>query len=240
MSDVEHWIPQPARMESGLLARVDRVVSVVAIAGFSLMAIVIAVQVLARYIWNSPTVWSEELAISLFVWSTMLAIPLGLRRGEHLTLDVVSRYLPARAIRWMALAIALLTSAVFVILGWLTLGLLPAANRQLLAGIAGGLGIEAKVSWVYLAVPVGAVLAVVFTAERAVAFFRGRLDVLSADADQAVIDVLESDLGGEHEAEPRLLPHIDHDARSFTAAPDDPPGGHRNDEDGDRDDRKDG
>lgn len=205
MSDDEHWIPQPARMESGFLAHVDRVVSVVAIAGFSLMAIVIAVQVLARYIWNSPTVWSEELAISLFVWSTMLAIPLGLRRGEHLTLDVISRYLPQRAIRWTALVMALLTSAVFVILGWLTIGLLPAANRQLLAGIAGGLGIEAKVSWVYLAVPVGAVLAVVFTAERAVAFFRGRLDVLSADADQAVIDILESETGGDVEHAPTLL-----------------------------------
>jgi TRAP-type C4-dicarboxylate transport system permease small subunit len=231
MSDDEHWIPQPARMESGVLSRVDRVVSVIVIAGFSLMAIVIAIQVLARYIWNSPTVWSEELAISLFVWSTMLAIPLGLRRGEHLTLDVVSRYLSPRATRWLALAIALLTSGVFVILGYLTIGLLPAANRQLLAGIAGGLGVEAKVSWVYVAVPVGAVLAVLFTAERAIAFFRGRLDVLSADADQAVIDILESDMGGEHEADPSLLPHIDHDTASFA---DDAP-----DPRAERDDRKD-
>lgn len=212
MSDDERWIPQPERLQSGVLAHLDRAVSVVVVVGFSLMAIVIAVQVLARYIWNSPTVWSEELAISLFVWATMLAIPLGLRRGEHLTLDVISRYLPKQATRWVALAISVLTSAVFVILGWLTIGLLPAANRQLLAGIAGGLGIEAKVSWVYAAVPVGAVLAVLFTTERAVAFFRGRLDVLSADADQTVIDVLESELGGEGEAEPTLLPHIDDDA----------------------------
>lgn len=191
MPDDEHWIPQPRTMSTGPLAVLDRVVAVMAMTGFSLMAIIIAIQVAARYLLNSPTVWSEELAISLFVWSTMLAIPLGLRRGEHLTLDLSSRFLKPAAVRWLGLATAIATGVVFVVLGWLTLGLLPAADRQLLAGIAGGLGIQAKVSWVYLAVPVGGLLAVIFTAERAVAFFRGKLDALSIDADKAVIDEID-------------------------------------------------
>lgn len=191
MPDDERWIPQPWAMSTGPLAVLDRVVAVIAMTGFALMAIIIAIQVGARYLLNSPTVWSEELAISLFVWSTMLAIPLGLRRGEHLTLDLASRFLRPAAVRWLGLVTAIATGAVFVILGWLTLGLLPAADRQLLAGIAGGLGIQAKVSWVYLAVPVGGLLAVIFTAERAVAFFRGKLDALSIDVDKAVIDDID-------------------------------------------------
>ena len=197
MTHEERWVPQPAKMGKGILAGLDRVVAVLAVAGFGSMAIIIAIQVAARYALNSPTVWSEELAISLFVWSTMLAIPLGLRRGEHLTLDLISKYLPASVVRWIALAIAVATAAVFVILGWLTLSLLGPADRQLLAGIADGLGIQARVSWVYIAVPVGAVLAVIFTAERAIAFFTGRLDELNADADKAVIDMLDTELGGD-------------------------------------------
>lgn len=196
MTHAERWIPQPAGMDKGLLAGLDRVIAFLAMAGFGLMAVIIAIQVAARYALNSPTVWSEELAIGLFVWSTMLAIPLGLRRGEHLTLDLVSKYLPPTAARYLALAIAVTTAAVFLILGWLTLALLPAADRQLLAGIADGLGVSAKVSWIYLAVPVGAVLSVVFTAERAIGFFRGKLQTLNVDADQAVFEVLNAELGG--------------------------------------------
>lgn len=191
----EDWVPQPTALSRGPLAVLDRVVAVLVVAGFSIMSLVIVIQVLARYVANSPTVWSEELAISLFVWSTMLAIPLGLRRGEHLTLELVSKFIPAKFERWLGLAIALTTTVTLLILGWLTLGLLPAGERQLLAGIAGGLGIQAKVSWVYMAVPVGAAISAIFTVERAIAFFRGRLTVLNADADQAVIDILDSELG---------------------------------------------
>lgn len=195
MSDADRWIPQPANMTKGFLAGVDRVIAILCVTGFSLMAIVIAIQVIARYAFNSPTIWSEELAISLFVWSTMLAIPLGLRRGEHLTLDVLSKYLKPSVTRWVALATALVTGAVMLFLGYLTLSLLGPADRQLLAGIAGGLGIQAKVSWVYLAVPVGGVLSALFATERAIQFFRGRLEALAVDADQAVIDELEAELG---------------------------------------------
>jgi TRAP-type C4-dicarboxylate transport system permease small subunit len=116
MSDDDRWITQPANMTKGFLAGVDRVVAILCIVGFSSMAVVIAIQVVARYAFNSPTIWSEELAISLFVWSTMLAIPLGLRRGEHLTLDVLGKYLPAKTTRWVALITALTTGAVMLFL----------------------------------------------------------------------------------------------------------------------------
>ncbi len=206
MSDAA-WVPQPVPLSRGLLAVLDRILAVLVVIGFSVMALVIVIQVLARYIANNPTVWSEELAISLFVWSTMLAIALGLRRGEHLTLDVVSRFLPAQAARWLALVLAIVTAAVMGFLGYLTLGLIPPADRQLLAGIAGGLGIPAKVSWVYLAVPVGAFFSVLFTIERAVAFFRGRLSTLSVDADQAVVDGIDDllELDEQEPETPALL-----------------------------------
>lgn len=201
MSD-DPWVPHPEPLARGPLAILDRILVVIVVIGFSAMALVIAIQVGARYVLNSPTVWSEELAISLFVWSTMLAIALGLRRGEHLTLDVVSKYLSTNVAKWLALAIAITTAVTLGILGYFTFGLLPAADRQLLAGIAGGLGIQAKVSWVYLAVPVSAVFCVIFTMERALLFFRGKLTNLSHDADQAVLDVLDSEMGGD--ADPRI------------------------------------
>ena len=156
--------------------------------GLMSMTAILMIQVLARYIINSPTVWSEELAVSLFVWVAMLAIPLGLRRGEHLTLDLLTHHIPPLANKVLAVVIATLSVLTFVLIGYFAFKLLQSADRQLLAGIAGGLAIQAKVSWVYLAIPVGSALAVVFTIERLVLLLRGKVRFLNVDADQALVD----------------------------------------------------
>lgn len=188
------WMPSPEGLSGGVLGAIDKVVSWTVVVGLGLMALVIFIQVAARYVLNSPTVWSEELAISMFVWVTMLAIPLGLRRGEHLTLDFVTKRFSGTIAKAIAVAVAALNVLMFAVLIVLTVNLLPAADRQLLAGIAGGFGIPAKVSWVYIAVIVGGALSVVFSIERAVLFARGRITTLFEDPDQLLIEELEHEL----------------------------------------------
>ncbi|GAA3593282.1 TRAP transporter small permease [Agrococcus terreus] len=190
------WMPSPPGLSGGILGILDKTAAWLVVVGLGLLAAVIFLQVVARYALNAPTVWSEELAISIFVWVSMLAIPLGLRRGEHLTLDFVIKRFSGTVAKVAAIGIAALTVLMFSILVWLTVQLLPAAERQLLAGIAGGLGIQAKVSWVYAAVIVGGALSVVFSVERAVLFARGRIETLVEDADQQVIEQLEAEADG--------------------------------------------
>ncbi|WP_072314900.1 TRAP transporter small permease [Agrococcus sp. Marseille-P2731] len=185
------WMLNPPGLSGGILGGIDRAVSWVVVVGLGLLAVVIFVQVAARYVLNSPTVWSEELAISIFVWVSMLAIPLGLRRGEHLTLDFLVKRFSGGVAKASALLIAALNILFFVVLIVLTVNLLPAADRQLLAGIAGGLGVQAKVSWVYVAVVVGGALSVLFSVERAVLFAMGRIHTLVEDPDQQIIVQLE-------------------------------------------------
>jgi TRAP-type C4-dicarboxylate transport system permease small subunit len=190
-------MPSPDGLSGGILGVIDKVISWTVVVGLGLMALVIFIQVGARYALNNPTVWSEELAISLFVWVTMLAIPLGLRRGEHLTLDFVTKRFSGGIAKGIAIGVAVLNVLMFAVLIVLTMNLLPAADRQLLAGIAGGLGIPAKVSWVYAAVIVGGALSVVFSIERAVLFTMGRITVLFEDPDQLLIEELEHELAAE-------------------------------------------
>ena len=40
--------------------------------------------VVARYMFNSPIVWSDELASILFLWLAMLGSIIALRRAEHM------------------------------------------------------------------------------------------------------------------------------------------------------------
>ncbi|ROR65774.1 TRAP transporter small permease [Agrococcus jenensis] len=190
-------MPSPEGLSGGILGAIDKIVSWAVVVGLGLMALVIFVQVAARYALNSPTVWSEELAISMFVWVTMLAIPLGLRRGEHLTLDFITKRFSGGIAKGIAIGIAALNVLMFAVLIVLTINLLPAADRQLLAGISGGFGIPAKVSWVYAAVIVGGALSVVFSIERAVLFTMGRITTLFEDPDQLLIEELEHELAAD-------------------------------------------
>lgn len=190
----ETWIPVHEELNPrGLFGLIDRVVCWIVVAGLLLIALILVAQVFARYAVNHPTVWSEELAVSLFVWVAMLAVPMGFRRGEHLTLDFLVKRLGPTMTRVSAVIIAALSALTLFAIGWLALQLLPAGDRQLLSGIASGLGIPAKVSWVYLAIPVGCALSLVFVFERLILLFRGKVTVMNEDADHLIVEQLDTD-----------------------------------------------
>jgi len=195
MSDTKtvDWIPGLEDLPKGPLGLLDRVICWTVAAIFGVLVLVLFFQVITRYVFGQPSVWSEEFAVSLFPWLAMLAIPLGFRRGEHLTLDLLSKRLPARGRKFMAIVLCTLTILTFVIIGHFAIRLMPSGDRQLLAGIAQGLGIQAKQSWVYLSVPVGSALAIIFSLERLVLVLRGRVTVLNADADETFIEKLDDE-----------------------------------------------
>jgi tripartite ATP-independent transporter DctM subunit len=56
------------------------------VAAFLVLAeiLVLLTGVVARYVFQSPIVWSDELAAILFLWLSMLGAVVALRRGEHM------------------------------------------------------------------------------------------------------------------------------------------------------------
>ena len=48
--------------------------------------------VVARYVFNRPLVWSDELASALFLWLAMIGAVIALRRGEHMRLTAIVKY----------------------------------------------------------------------------------------------------------------------------------------------------
>ena len=56
--------------------------------------------VVARYVFNAPLVWSDELASILFLWLAMLGAVLAFRRDEHMRMTACVGMLapPARAV----------------------------------------------------------------------------------------------------------------------------------------------
>lgn len=138
----------------------DLVLQVLGILLLGIVAVSVTLQVFSRYVTQSSIPWTAELASYSFVWLSMIAIALGVRRGRHMVLDVWE-YLPYR--RWLMISIetvaAVIVAIVLILLAWYgSQGLGAAFNRSL-----PGLGIP--YGWVTLAVPVGSIVALIFAVE---------------------------------------------------------------------------
>jgi TRAP-type C4-dicarboxylate transport system permease small subunit len=92
------------RFEAGLVA-VNRWAIFLMMA---VMATLVFVNVICRYIFNFSIIWAEEVSQYLMIWIAYLGGGLALREGRHVALDVIQDRLPARASRGLRAAIGTL------------------------------------------------------------------------------------------------------------------------------------
>ncbi len=86
------------------------------------MMIVVTFEVVSRYLLNSPTMWSDEIASYLLIAIVFLGLAQNLRLGDHIRVDVITEKLPARARRWFELfayALGLVFSIMLLVGVWI-------------------------------------------------------------------------------------------------------------------------
>src|SRR5262245_36394329 len=81
----------------------------------TVMVAVVSAQVFMRYALNSSIGWADEVSRLMFVWSIFLAIPLGIKLGAHIGIEMLTARLPALAQDWLARAVALLGAALMAL-----------------------------------------------------------------------------------------------------------------------------
>lgn len=82
---------------AGILAdRLESVLVVVAGAAFVIIAALVIVQVFFRYVLAAPPSWTGELTQYVFVWLAWLSSAVVFRRGQHITIDAISGFVPKR------------------------------------------------------------------------------------------------------------------------------------------------
>ena len=79
------------------LKRAERALDVLAVVLFLAMFVAILAQVLMRYVFNAPLVWTDELAQYLFVWVAFLGWALAARRRSHIGITMFTDRLPRPA-----------------------------------------------------------------------------------------------------------------------------------------------
>ena len=88
-----------------------------ALALFWLLGLTVFYQFFTRYVLNDSAAWTEEIARYLLIGTVFVGATIGVAKNNHIQVDLIYRYLPARAARVLATCVDLLRVA---FCGWMT------------------------------------------------------------------------------------------------------------------------
>jgi len=125
------------------------------VAGLMLVVAAVAAfyQVVSRFVLHIPSHWSEPLVRIMLIWMVYLALMAGVRSGSMLAIDFLLKKMSGAWHRLMRLMVLVSMLVTFAILFYYGAQAVYLVRNQTIAG----LGISA--SWIYSAIPVGALFA---------------------------------------------------------------------------------
>ena len=92
--------------------------------------VVMSIQVFLRYVLNESLIWSDELSRYLLVAMAFIGTATGMRKGNHIRIDVIDYVLPpaARRALWILIDVAVFAYLAYVF--WLSLDMLRIFHRR--------------------------------------------------------------------------------------------------------------
>ncbi|QLA82529.1 TRAP transporter small permease [Acidovorax sp. JMULE5] len=112
-------------------------------------------QVFSRFILDTPSDWTEVLTRFALIWMVYMGVGVALRNGAMVSVDLMHRKLPAvwqKKLEWLIATVTLVMLAVMIYWGAFI------AWRIRFQNVA---GLEISIAWAYLAIPIGALFAVI-------------------------------------------------------------------------------
>ena len=129
----------------------DRSLELLVMVVVAVLVVDVLWQVFTRFILKSPSTWTEELAVFMLIWVSLLGSAVALNRGAHLGIDYfVGKLSPKKRLYTEVLVFLCISlfSVTVMVLGGIDL-VFSTLNLQQLSP---ALGI--KVGYVYLAIPI--------------------------------------------------------------------------------------
>ena len=112
-------------------------------------------QVLARFIFESPADWSEAWSRASLIWAVLLGVALAFRQGAMLSVEMLRNSLKGSGRRVLEFLIMAASVSFMGFLAWVGGSMVWRVRFQTMPSL------EVSISWVYLAIPVGATLAII-------------------------------------------------------------------------------
>ena len=120
---------------------VRRSVEIAIVALFAVLTVAVFVQVVARYVFNQPPAWTEELARYCQVWVVLLASSVCIRKGSHLAVDYLGPSLRSPLRRALGVATGVLIAAYSLVVAVWGVRLLTVGLQQVSPAMQVNMGI---------------------------------------------------------------------------------------------------
>ena len=133
-----------------VLHTADRVLTGVLLLAVAAMVAVVSAQVALRYGFNRSIDWADEIGRLAFVWTIFLAIPLGVRDGAHIGVDLLVDKLPPAGQSALRRAGAALGAAMMLAICWAAVRTCIEQWDELMSTV------DVSVGWFIVPVAVGA------------------------------------------------------------------------------------
>lgn len=134
-------------------------------------------QVASRYVFRSPSIWTDELATFLLIWVGLLGASVALNRGAHLGIDYFALQLSPRN-RLVTELVVFATVALFSLLVLIYGGGVLVYKTLQLGQTSPAMGL--KMGYVYLALPISGffltLYSIEFFVERLLRLMRGEIE----------------------------------------------------------------
>ena len=124
-----------------------RSVEIAIVTLFGVLTVAVFAQVVARYVFNQPPAWTEEVARFCQVWIILLTSSICIRKGSHLAVDYVGPALPSGARR----AVSLLTSTLIAV--YATVVVVWGIRLAFIGSLQTSPALQLSMGWVYLIFP---------------------------------------------------------------------------------------
>jgi len=111
-------LSDPPSLARRALSGLDWIAAFVVMLAMAGMVAIIATQVFLRYGLNSSLDWAEEVSRLLFVWTVFLAIPLGMKRGAHVGINLLTGLMPTLAQNMLFRLMSTLAIALMGVVAW--------------------------------------------------------------------------------------------------------------------------
>lgn len=119
---------------------------------FIMMFAILVAQIVFRQIFDSPLVWSEELAILLFTYVGMLGVSIGVKYRQHVFIDFLYNKFSGKGLK---IANTFIQSVVFIsLIAMIQIGYKLFLRKKIFQLIA----LKISAGWMYVALPVIATL----------------------------------------------------------------------------------
>ena len=146
-----------------IITSVRKLVKILIITMFGLLVLVVFAQVIARFVFNNPFRWSEELARYLQVWMIVLTSSICIREGTHLAVDYATHALPFVYRKLLKLLVLLLMVFYLIIVIVYGAKMVSVITKQVSPAM------QIPIYIAYLAVPIGGFLMFI---EALISFFK--------------------------------------------------------------------